>query len=114
MAIGKAFMTKLLVEFYARNDCKLCAFDDDCVMCKEARDIIDRVGTEVPFELKEIDIDSSDDLNRRFSADIPTIFINGKKVFKFKVDEAEFRKKVRKELIKAGLHRLWNKKHHYS
>ena len=33
---------------------------------------------------------------------------------KFKVDEEEFRKKVRKELIKAGMNRLWNKKHHYT
>lgn len=107
-------MTKLLVEFYARGDCSLCKAKRPCTLCMEARSIIDTVGKEVPFELKEVDIESSDDLSRRYSEHIPTIFISGKKVFKFKVDEEEFRKKVRKELIKAGMTRLWNKKHHYT
>jgi len=107
-------MTSLLVEFYARGDCGACKAKRPCTLCMEAKDIIDTVGKEVPFDLKEIDIESSDDLCRRYSEHIPTIFINGKKVFKYKVDEDEFRKKVRKELIKAGMTRLWNKKHHYS
>ncbi len=107
-------MTKFLVEVYARKDCSLCGLEEPCTLCKEAMEIIGRVSNEVPFQFKEVDIDASDDLNRRYSEDIPTIFINGKKAFKFKVDEAEFRKKVRKELIKAGISRLWNKKHHYT
>ncbi len=107
-------MTKLLIEIYARNNCELCGLESGCALCPEAMDIIDRVSNDVPFEFKVVDIDASDDLHRRYKGDIPTVFINGKKAFKFKVDEAEFRKKVRKELIKAGLNRLWNKKHHYT
>jgi hypothetical protein len=76
--------------------------------------VISRVNTEVPFHYKEIDISASEDLKRRYKEDIPTVFINGKKAFKFKVDEGEFRKKVRKEMIKASIERLWSKKHHYS
>ncbi len=107
-------MTKLLVEVYARKDCSLCKLPKGCALCKQAKDIIDRVCTEIPFQFREVDIDLNEDLFRRYNEDIPTIFINGKKVFKFKVDEIEFRKKVRKELIKAGLLKLWNKKQHYS
>lgn len=83
-------------------------------MCVEARKVISKVNEDIPFNFREVDIRKDEDLMRRYREDIPTIFINGKKAFKFKVDESEFRKKVRKELIKAGLMKLWHKKQHYS
>lgn len=83
-------------------------------MCIEAREVISRVNEELPFSFKEVDILLDEDLLRRYKEEIPTIFINGKKAFKFKVDETEFRKKVRKEHIKQGIMRLWNKKQHYT
>ncbi|MBI5599820.1 MAG: glutaredoxin family protein [Deltaproteobacteria bacterium] len=82
-----------------------------CCLCKEAKDIIGRVKDEIPFHFKEVDISMNDDLFRRFNDHVPTIYINGKKVFKFKVDEGEFRKKVRKEIIRSGLSRIWSKNH---
>lgn len=106
-------MTKPIVEIYARKDCSLCKLQD-CILCEEARSVIAKVYEDVPFQLKEVDIDSSEDLMRVYMGEIPTVFINGKKVFKYKVDEAEFRKKVRKEIIKAGISRLSAKKEHYS
>ncbi len=72
------------------------------------------MNEDIPFQFREIDISSSEELFRRYKEDIPTIFINGRKAFKFKVDEAEFRKRIRKEIIRAGLLKLWNKKQHYS
>jgi glutaredoxin len=98
-------MTKLLVECYGKKD---------CCLCKEAKEVIGRVREEIPFQFKEVDIQSSEDLFRRYKEDVPTIFINGKKAFKFKVDEEEFRKKVRKEFIKAGIVRVWNKSRGYN
>ncbi|MBW7956665.1 MAG: glutaredoxin family protein [Deltaproteobacteria bacterium] len=102
-------MTKpTTVELYALEDCTLCAVDD-CALCKDARSIIGRASRELPFEFKEVGIDSSEDLLRRYKGEIPTVFINGKKVFKYKVDEAEFKKRVRKEIIKAGISRIAKK-----
>lgn len=109
-------MTKLLVEVYARKDCKRCcqfAKSSDCVLCQDVKDVVDRVMGEIPFQFKEIDVCSSEDLDRRYREDVPTIFINGKKAFKFKIDEAEFKRRLRKEMIKDGMQRLWEKKHHY-
>lgn len=94
-------MTKLLVQVYSEKNCGLCS---------DAKTIIGKVNKEIPFQYDEVEISSSDDLNRRYKSNVPTIFINGKKAFKFKVDEDEFRKQVRKELIKEGLSRVWNKK----
>lgn len=109
-------MTKLTVEVFTKKDCSLCAFSSrsKCSLCKDATDIISRVNAEIPFQYKVVDIGSSEDLVRRYREDIPTVFINGKKAFKYKVDEVEFRKRVRKEIIKAGIMKLWNKKQHYS
>lgn len=109
-----AMKDNLTVEVYARKDCALCSYPKGCVLCKDVKDIIGRISSEIPFRFKEVDIDLSEDLFRRFNGDIPTIFINGKKAFKFKIDESEFRKKLRKEHIKAGLKRVWSKKQHYS
>jgi glutaredoxin len=92
-------MTKLLVECYGKKD---------CCLCKDAKEVIARVKADIPFQFKEVDIGASDDLFRMYKEDVPTIFINGKKAFKFKVDEEEFRKRVRKEFIKASISRAWN------
>ncbi|MFQ5441546.1 MAG: glutaredoxin family protein [Thermodesulfobacteriota bacterium] len=109
-------MSKLLVEVYARTDCSACEGLNRldaaacCEMCCDARKVINRVMSDIPFEMREVDICTSDDLFRRYREDIPTVFINGQKAFKFKVDEAEFRKRVKKELIKDGLKRIGTKK----
>jgi len=81
-----------------------------CCLCNKARELIDKVGSEVSFSFKEVDITDSEELLRKYKEDIPLIFINGKKAFKFKVDEVEFRKKLRIELIKSSLSRMQSKK----
>lgn len=108
-------MTKLVVEIYAKKDCSFCesAKEKNCDLCNEVKALVGRVNTDIPFQCKEVDISSNEDLFRRYKGDIPTIFINGKKAFKFKIDELEFRKRVRKEIIRAGLERL-GKKRQYS
>lgn len=93
-------MTKLLVECYGKKD---------CCLCKVAKDVISKVRADIPFQFKEVDIMASDELCRMYEENVPTIFINGKKAFKFKVDEDEFRKRVRKEFIRAGISRAWEK-----
>lgn len=102
-------MTKPVVELFSRKDCSLCDLEG-CTLCRDASEVMRRSLEEMAFSCKEIDIDSSEDLARRFNGEIPTVFLNGKKIFKFKVEEAEFKKKVRKEIIKAGISRLRNKR----
>jgi len=111
-------MKKLRVDIYAMQDCLPCSFATDtdttsgkpCALCHSARNVVKKVQDEIPFVLNEVDISANNDLKRRYSDNIPTIFINGKKSFKFKVDEAEFRKKVKREIIKAGISRYRERK----
>ena len=108
-------MGKPVVEVYAFKDCTPCTElggpgKKDCMMCVEARGVITKVNGDIPFVFREIDIRADEDLLRRYRHDIPTVYINGKKAFKFRVDEGEFRKKVRRELIKAGIRRIASRK----
>ncbi len=93
-------MSVPVVEIYAKKGCGLC---------KEVKEVIGKVRQEIPFNFKEVDISTNEDLFRMYNDHVPVVYINGKKAFKFKVDELEFKKKVRKEIIKAGIMRLWSK-----
>lgn len=91
--------SKILVEIYSKDDCCLC--DDVMVTVKKISKIL-------PFRFEEVDITKSEDLNRRYFEEVPTIFINGKKSFKFRIDEEQFRKKILREIVSIGLTRKNN------
>jgi glutaredoxin len=75
------------VEIYSRPGCHLC---------EEAKKVIERVQRRVGFGLKVIDIETNADLEKQYGEEIPVVFINGTKAFKYHVDEAEFEKKVKR------------------
>jgi glutaredoxin len=74
------------VELYTKKDCSLCVV---------AREIILRVLTEVPFEFQEVDIESRGDLYERFKEEIPVVFVNGERVFTYRVNEERLRRILR-------------------
>ena len=78
------------VEIYSRPGCHLC---------DEAKAVIDRVRSRYAFALAVIDIEGDPSLESQYGTEIPVIAINGNKAFKYRVDEAEFERKVK---------RLWN------
>ncbi len=79
------------VEIYSRPGCHLC---DD------AKVVVERIRQRHPFTLAIINIETDPALETAYGTEIPVITINGNKAFKYRVDEAEFERKVK---------RLWNK-----
>ena len=79
------------VEVYSRPGCHLC---------DEAKEVIERVRRRVVFDIRVINIETDPELEKKYGEQIPVVFINGNKAFKYHVDEAEFEKKV-KRLWKA-------------
>lgn len=67
-----------------------------CHLCDEAKEVIERVRQRYPFSVRIINIEEDPDLEREHGTQIPVIFINGNKAFKYRVDEAELEKKVKK------------------
>jgi glutaredoxin len=73
------------VILYARRGCHLC----DIV--KESLEKLHRRGG---FNWRSVDVDCDDQLRRQFTDEVPVVFINGKKAFKYRMDEREFLRRL--------------------
>jgi glutaredoxin len=73
------------VVIYSRKGCHLCE------VVKETLTKLHRRGG---FNLQEIDVDSDDQLRRQFTDEVPVVFIDGRKAFKYHMDEYEFLRKL--------------------
>jgi glutaredoxin len=61
-----------------------------CHLCDEARIVLQRIGE--PFD--EVDIDSDDELFKRYLERIPVITLDGEELYDFFVDEQDLRRRV--------------------
>lgn len=57
----------------------------DCCLCAEMKTVIRQVAQRTPVDVEEIDIDSSADLKQKYGEEVPVLFINGRKAFKYQV-----------------------------
>ena len=73
------------VVVYSRKGCHLCE------VVKESLTKLSRRGG---FTWQEIDVDSDGELRRQFNDEVPVVFIDGHKAFKYRMDEREFLKKL--------------------
>ena len=86
--IGKGkyfFMRKIEVKIYSKGDCCLC----DVV-----KKVVKKVQRNLSFELIEVDITTDKKLLEEYESEIPVVFINDRKAFKYRVNEVEFKKKL--------------------
>jgi len=67
----------------------------DCCLCEEMKGVVRRVAGRLPLEMEEIDVDSAPDLQEQYGNEVPVLFINGRKAFKYRVTEAELRKRLK-------------------
>jgi glutaredoxin len=69
----------------------------DCCLCDEMKRTLDRIAARMPFTLEEIDVDASDELGKRYGAEVPVLFVNGRKAFKYRVTAKELRLRLEQE-----------------
>ena len=65
-----------------------------CHLCDEAKSQIAPLLREFAASLQEVDIDTDPELRRQFDADVPVIFVAGKKAAKHRVDLVQFRRQL--------------------
>ena len=67
-----------------------------CCLCDEAREVLLKLRTSHPaaFALQERDIESSDELLRRYLERIPVITIDGVEAFELLVSESELEQRL--------------------
>ena len=70
---------------YSRKGCHLCE------IVKETLSKLERRGS---FTWKEIDVEGDDQLRRQYNDEVPVVFIDGHKAFKYRMDEREFLRKL--------------------
>jgi len=73
------------VVVYSRKGCHLCE------IIKESLVKLQRRGS---FDWREVDVDTDEELRRQFTDEVPVVFIDGRKAFKYRMDEQEFLRKL--------------------
>ncbi len=73
------------VVIYSRKGCHLCE------VVKESLTKLSRRGG---FIWTEVDVDSDNELRRQFNDEVPVVFIDGRKAFKYRMDEREFLRRL--------------------
>lgn len=73
------------VVIYSRKGCHLCE------VVKESLTKLSRRGG---FTWHEVDVDTDFELRRAFNDEVPVVFIDGRKAFKYRMDEQEFLRKL--------------------
>ena len=73
------------VILYTRKGCHLCE------IVKESLTKLEKRGG---FTWREVDVESDAEIRRRYTDEVPVVFINGRKAFKYRMDEQEFLRRL--------------------
>jgi glutaredoxin len=74
----------------------------ECCLCDDMKKIVAQVISGTATKAQEIDVDSSPDLQRQFGGEVPVLFINGRKAFKYRVEARELKERLEKELRRGS------------
>jgi glutaredoxin len=69
-----------------------------CHLCDEAKAEIARARCDELFTLEEVNIDTDNELTRRYGYDIPVVTINGAHAFKHRLTAEDFKRELRRAL----------------
>lgn len=88
-----------LVELFSKPDCHLC---------EDAKTLLRKVQSAHPFTLHEIDITNQEALMAQYGEEIPVVFVNGRKAFKYRVDPQQFMRRLQRAQGHDA-HKLWQR-----
>jgi len=65
-----------------------------CHLCEIVKESLVKLEKHATFTWREIDVDSNPDIRRLYTDEVPVVFINGRKAFKYRMNEQEFLRKL--------------------
>ena len=65
-----------------------------CHLCEIVKESLVKLHKRGGFNWRDVDVDSDPDLRRQYNDQVPVVFINGRKAFKYRMDEQEFMRKL--------------------
>jgi glutaredoxin len=78
-------MARVRLTLYSRPGCHLC---DDM------KHVVEPLARDLDCALEEIDISADPALEARFGTEIPVLYVNGRKAFKYRLDAHALRDRV--------------------
>ena len=61
-----------------------------CHLCDIVKETLAQVQREADFEWREVDIDLDSQLREKYNDEVPVVFIDGRKAFKYRMDGQQF------------------------
>lgn len=61
-----------------------------CHLCDVVKEALTHAEGKADFVWREVDIDSDSQLRQQYSDEVPVVFINGRKAFRYRMDEDQF------------------------
>ncbi len=68
----------------------------DCPLCHDASEVLSRVVPEYDVSLVVQDVDSKQELASLYGEEVPVLLVNGKKASKFRLDERQLRRRLKR------------------
>ena len=68
-----------------------------CHLCDDAKAAIQNSNCSDHYTLAEVNIESDDELLKKYKYDIPVVTIDGEEAFKHRVDPRQFRNRVMRD-----------------
>jgi thiol-disulfide isomerase/thioredoxin len=68
-----------------------------CCLCDEMKTVLMQVQQTKPFSFEEIDISTDPALIARYGEEIPVLYVNGRKAFKYQVTAGELHQRLARE-----------------
>jgi glutaredoxin len=65
-----------------------------CHLCEIVKESLVKLQKRGGFHWREIDVDGDAELRRQYNDQVPVVFINGYKAFKYRMDEQEFLRRL--------------------
>jgi hypothetical protein len=69
----------------------------DCELCREMEAVIDDVAPRFQAGVKRVEIDGNPEFEAQFGIEVPVLFVNGRKAFKYRCTARELRKRLERE-----------------
>jgi glutaredoxin len=65
-----------------------------CHLCEVVKETLAQVQGDAEFQWREVDIDADPQLLQKFNDEVPVVFIDGRKAFKYRMDRRQFIRKL--------------------
>ena len=65
-----------------------------CHLCEIVKESLAKLQRQAQYHWREVDVDSDEHLRRLYNDEVPVVFIDGRKAFKYRMDEREFLRKL--------------------